>query len=368
MAPDRGVDGRGSRIPAGRASAAALACRRAVRVALGDLPAGALVLVACSGGADSLALAAATAWVAPRHGLRAGAVVVDHGLQARSPAVAEAAAAACRGLGLDPVEVVAVSVRTGPGSGGPEAAARAARHDALLAAAESSGAAAVLLGHTRDDQAETVLLRLARGSGARALAGMAPVAGVLRRPLLGLPRPVVRASLEGSGLVPWEDPHNEDPAFGRTRVRRDLLPALAAALGPGAAPALARTADLLRADADALDAWAATALAAATVPAGEPAPPAAAGGGSAGPVGTAGEPGGVVLDVATLAGLPVAVRTRVLRRAALDAGAPAGDLSYEHVAAVDRLVAAWHGQGPVRLPGRVRAERRCGRLHLHATP
>src|SRR5580692_10028441 len=145
--------------------------RACVRRCLGDLEPGDLILAACSGGADSLALAAALAHEAPRLGLRAGGVTVDHGLQAGSARQAAAVAALLAGLGLDPVRSVRVAVAAAAGHGGPEAAARAARYDALDEAARSTGAVAVLLGHTRDDQAETVLLGLARGSGARSLAG-----------------------------------------------------------------------------------------------------------------------------------------------------------------------------------------------------
>ncbi|RJK96026.1 tRNA lysidine(34) synthetase TilS [Vallicoccus soli] len=330
--------------------------RRAVRAGLAGLAGlepGALVLVACSGGADSLALAAATASVAPRAGLRAGAVTVDHGLQEGSAARAGAVAGVLRRLGLDPVEVAAVRVG---GRGGPEAAARDARYAALRSAAAAHGAAAVLLGHTRDDQAETVLLGLARGSGARSLAGMAAVgvlpggpAGpggpggaqgpALLRPLLGLDRGTTRAACAALGLAPWDDPHNADPAYARARARHRALPALEAALGPGVAAALARTADLLRDDADALDAWASRAAAACT-----------------GPDGT--------LDAAGLAAEPAAVRRRVLRRAALAAGCPAGALTAGHLAALDGLLTRWRGQGPLDLPGGVGAARRCGRLSL----
>jgi tRNA(Ile)-lysidine synthase len=294
-----------------------------------------VVLVACSGGADSLALAAAVAFEAPRAGLRAGAVTVDHGLQPGSGGRAEAVAEQLRALGLDPVVVLPVSVGT---AGGPEAAARTARYDALDAAADRFGAVAVLLGHSLDDQAETVLLGLARGSGARSLAGMAPVRGRLRRPLLDLERATLRAACTAEGLAPWDDPHNAEPAFARVRVRASVLPVLERELGPGVAAALARTARLLRADADALDAAAAAAAESVRSDGG--------------------------LDVAALAALPAAVRTRVLRAAAIAAGCPGSALSADHVEAVDRLTTGWHGQGPLDLPGGVRAARACGRLTL----
>jgi tRNA(Ile)-lysidine synthase len=314
------------------------AVRRAVRAALADLEPGDLVLAACSGGADSLALAAALAFEAasPRGaGVRAGGLTVDHRLQDGSGDRAAEVAADLTGLGLDPVEVLAVDVETTAGVG-PEGAARDARYRALDAAAERLGAAAVLLGHTRDDQAETVLLGLARGSGTRSLSGMAPVRGRYRRTLLALPRETVRAA--AAGLATWEDPQNADPAYARSRVRHDALPALERTLGPGVAAALARSGARLRADADALDEWAARALAEADSDGG--------------------------LDAATLAALPAAVRTRVLRAAALAAGAPASDLSAAHVDALDRLVTDWHGQGPLQLPGGVAASRACGTLTL----
>src|SRR3954469_16995223 len=219
--------------------------RRAVRGALEGLEPDALVLVALSGGPDSLALAAATAFEAPRAGLRAGAVIVDHGLQAGSADVAARAAVQARDLGLAPVHVVAVEVGA---SGGPEAAARAARYAALDAAAALHGAAAILLGHTLDDQAETVLLGLARGSGAASLHGMAAVSqsagsGLYLRPLLGIRRSTTEPACVDADLHPWTDPQNGDPAFTRVRVRTSVLPLLETELGPGVAEALARTAE-----------------------------------------------------------------------------------------------------------------------------
>ncbi len=351
------------------------AARTAVTHALDDLPAGSLVLVACSGGADSLALAAATAFVAGRSArsprpvrpVRAGAVVVDHGLQPGSADVAAGAAAACRRLGLDPVEVVRADVG---GPGGPEAAARDARYTALDATARRLGAAAVLLGHTLDDQAEGVLLGLARGSGARSLAGMAPRRDLLRRPFLGLRRTDTEAVCAAHGLTPWHDPTNtpapdDRAAPVRSRVRAAVLPVLEDTLGPGVAVALARTAELLREDADALDALAAELLAAATrdTPDG-PVPDPAPDGPPRDPAPDGPAPG-VALDVATLARALPAVRRRALRRAAVDAGCPPGSLTRAHVLAVDALVTAWHGQGPAALPGPVVASRACGRLRLH---
>jgi tRNA(Ile)-lysidine synthase len=310
--------------------------RRAVRDAIDDLETGALVLVALSGGADSLALLSAARFEAPRAGLRCGAVLIDHGLQGESASVAATAAAQARSLGADPVEVRRVEVGS---EGGPEAAARDARRTALRMVAEQHGAAAVLLGHTRDDQAETVLLGLVRGSGTRSLSGMAPRDGLWRRPLLGLRRTDTEAVCRAAGLEWWDDPHNADPALTRVRVRTRVLPGLEAELGPGIVTALARTAELARADADLLDALAADLAAAVTDSAG-------------------------ALDANALAGAPTALRTRVLRRAALAAGCPGTDLTAGHVDAVARLVTDWHGQRGVDLPGGVVARREGGRLRL----
>ena len=312
------------------------AIRRAVREQIDDLEPGALVLAACSGGADSLALAAALAVEAPRRRLLAGAITVDHGLTADSAQQAARVLTQVRELGL----VVAESVRvTVAGPGGPEAAARRARYAALESAAVRLGAVAVLLGHTRDDQAETVLLGLARGAGARSLAGMPTRRGPLRRPLLELSRATTVAACAAEGLQAWFDPHNGDPAHARVRVRQRALPVLEETLGPGVTAALARTADLLRADADALDAIAADAHRQALAVDGS-------------------------LDVAVLARLPTAVRTRVLRAAALAAGSPGGALSAVHVSALDALVTDWHGQQAVALPGSLAGVRRSGRLHI----
>jgi tRNA(Ile)-lysidine synthase len=321
---------------------AVAACRVAVRRALTGLPDGALVLVACSGGADSLALADATAFVAPRAGLRAGLVTVDHGLQSGSAPRAAAVAEWARDAGLAPALAVAVAV--GGRAGGPEAAAREARYEALVAAASEAGAAVVLLGHTRDDQAETVLLALARGGGPRGIAAM-PVRRVVQgvpflRPFLGVSRVDTRAACADRGLHPWEDPHNADPAYARSRVRA-VMPVLVEALGPDVVDNLARTAALVAADVEALDALASTARAAVVCPDGS-------------------------LDVAALAGLPAAVRTRLLRDLALRLGCPGGALSAGHIAAMDALVTAWHGQGPVDLPGGLAVTRRAGRIG--ATP
>ncbi len=315
--------------------AALAAVRSAVRRSVADLAPHTVVAAAVSGGADSLALAAALAFVRPG----SCALVVDHQLQSGSARVAARAAEQCCSLGLP----AAVLTPPGPpppsgspGGCGPEAAARRLRYAALDAAATERGLAAVLLGHTLDDQAETVLLGLARGSGARALAGMASVRGRYRRPLLELDRATVRQACAEAGLEPWEDPHNDDPAYARVRTRRAALPLLERELGPGIAGNLARTARQLREDADALDALAVDALDALA---------------DAGPAGA---------DCAALARLLPAVRTRVLKRwLELQCG---GAVTAAHVDAVRALVDDWHGQGPVGLPGGVPVRRHHGRL------
>ncbi len=307
--------------------ASVAAVRLAVRRGTADLPDSALLLVACSGGADSLALAAAAA--AERPG-RTGLATVDHDLQDGSAQQAERVGRWATAAGLAPVEVCRVLVGTG---GGPEAAARTARYAALDAAADRHGAAAVLLGHTLDDQAETVLLGLARGSGARSASGMPAVRDRYRRPLLGLSRSVTVDACRQQRLQFWVDPHNSDSRYTRAGVRAVLADLEAAA--PGATAGLARTAGLLRADADALDDWAVTARESATT-----------------------TDGG--LRCTDLTALPTAIRLRVLRAAAVAAGVPAGSLSSTHLGAVDELVTAWHGQGPVSLPGRLAASRTAG--------
>jgi tRNA(Ile)-lysidine synthase len=302
--------------------------RRAVREALAGSPDAALVLVALSGGPDSLALAAATAFEAPRAGLRAGAVVVDHGLQEGSADVAARAAGQARELGLDPVVVKTVTVGA---EGGPEAAARTARYAALAGAAAELGAAAVLLGHTLDDQAETVLLGLARGSGGASLSGMTASSSLANltylRPLLGIRRATTLQACLDAGLEPWHDPQNADLAFARVRVRESVWPMLERELGPGIAEALARTAEQAREDSEALDHFADEQVE-------ELADHAEA---------------GISLSVKGLEHNPAALRQRIIRLAvAAEFGV---SLSRAQTLEVARLVTGWHGQGSLDLPG-----------------
>jgi tRNA(Ile)-lysidine synthase len=274
------------------------------------------LLVACSGGPDSLALAAAVWRVAGRRGLPAAAIVVDHGLQPDSSQVAARAAGQLRAIGFAEIVLERIDVDLTSGLG-PEAAARAARYRAFDAHAARLDAT-TLLGHTLDDQAETVLLGLARGSGARSLAGMAVRSAGYLRPLLRLRRTETEAMCIELGLEPWQDPHNADPRYARVRVRRTVLPVLEAELGPGIAEALARTAALLGDDADLLDQLAAAA-----------------------------DPGTETLECGQLAQLHPALRRRVIRRW-LQAGG-AADVTRRHVLAIESLVLDWHGQRSVQL-------------------
>ncbi|TXH54394.1 MAG: tRNA lysidine(34) synthetase TilS [Burkholderiaceae bacterium] len=317
--------------------------RRVVAAVVGDLarlaggwsatpPGRPLVLVGCSGGADSVALAAAAARAVELRGWCWGAVVVDHGLQQGSADAAARAGHLCADLGAALVLVRRVEVRPAASAGGPEAAARAARYDAFDEALQASGALALLLGHTADDQAETVLLRLARGSGPRSLAGMPAERGPFRRPLLELPRADVRAAFPE--LAVWQDPHNEDPAYARVRVRR-ALPALEQALGPGLAASLARSAVQVRAEVEALDRWCDEVWPSVV---------------------ELRELRGAVavrLDARQLAGRPEALVQRVLARAADLAGAPRERLTAAHYAPLHAMIRRWRGQGPTQLPGGV---------------
>jgi tRNA(Ile)-lysidine synthase len=315
--------------------------RFAVRRALTTLPPGATVIVALSGGADSLALAAATAFEASKLGLRVAAVTVDHRLQDGSTDAAAAAAAKAEALGL---EARLVRVEVGAG-GGPEAAARDARYRALRDAARDAGAAAILLGHTLDDQAETVLLGLARGAGAASLQGMAEAAeldGVaLLRPLLAVRRSTTRAACAAEDLEPWDDPQNADPRFARVRVRETVLPVLEAELGPGIADALARTAAQLREDAEAFDEMIDETIEDLVEHA----------------------EAGISVSAPALAANPAALRNRIIRHVV--ASEFHESLTRSQTLEVARLVTDWSGQGPIDLPG-CRARRVGGRIEFTA--
>jgi len=316
-------------MPEGRLDPVVAKGRRAVAAALDDLEPGDRVTVALSGGADSLALAVCLAFLGPKSGWDCRALVVDHGLQDDSGPVAERAAAQARELGLA-ADVVRVVVDA---EGGMEAAARTARYNALL----EVEATAILLGHTLDDQAETVLMGLGRGSGPRSIAGMPSAVGPFRRPFLGIRRAETERICTAAGLDFWSDPHNDDPRFRRSRLRHEVMPLLEDVLGGGVVEALGRTAGQLRDDVEFLDELALTAF--------------------------HGE-----LRVAELSVLAPALRFRVLRLAAIDAGVVGSDLTAGHLDELDRLVTDWRGQVRVELPGRISVVRDQEALRFLPTP
>ena len=319
-------------------SSAVLELRNAVRPFLENLTAGDCALVAVSGGADSLALAYALIKEAPELAISLIAVTVDHQLQSGSAEQAQKVQSVLTAMGYPEVIIEKVTVQE---KSGLEADARTARYAALDSVAHAYGATQIFLGHTRDDQAETVLLGLARGSGTRSLSGMAVVNGKYARPFLQLTREQTVKACEEANLNPWSDPHNENEKFSRVRVRNLVLPVMESEIGPGIAAALARSATILRDDADALDEMAQAVISRVDLK---------------------------DLDCAALAELPRAIRSRVLRAAIYAAGAPSGSLSADHLAGVEALITSWRGQGETSLPGGVKVARISGRLSLLARP
>ena len=313
---------------------ASVAIRNAVKEQLERCEAGDCILVAVSGGADSLALAYATLVESSPLAIKAIAVTIDHQLQEKSSDQAAKVGKQLRAMGYQDVMVAKVKVSL---ESGLEAGARSARYEALQRIALEKNAVKVLLGHTRDDQAESVLLGLARGSGTRSLSGMASENGIYLRPLLALTRAQTEAACTEFGIEYWNDPHNENLDFSRVRVRLEVLPVMEEQIGPGIAAALARSAALLRDDADALDAIASAEISRHNL---------------------------TDLECSELELLPRAIRTRILRSAIYAAGAPSGSISADHIGAVEALVTSWHGQGLVSLPGGVKVERISGRLSL----
>jgi tRNA(Ile)-lysidine synthase len=307
--------------------------------ALTPLPVDPVVLVACSGGADSVALLSATVFEARNRPTRVVGVTVDHGLQERSAERADRVVAQMVQMGVD--ETAAVRVTVDAGGRGIEAAAREARYAVLEEVASRMGADAVLLGHTLDDQAETVLLGLTRGSGGRSIAGMRASFGRFHRPLLGVTRQQTTDACQAEGLSFWNDPHNADPRFTRARIRHRVMPVLEQELGPGVASALARTAEQLRPDVEALDRLADDLFAEAMDSEGR-------------------------LLVARLEGQPDALVDRVLRLAALQAGSIASELYHLHVVALRSVL---HGsiRGEVQLPGHLTAHRTEDHLRFRRT-
>ena len=315
--------------------------QNAVQNALKDFDAGDYVLVGCSGGADSLALAWTTLVVGKRLELKIGAIIVDHQLIPESNDVALNAKKQCEELGIQ--EVIIKKVNVEHNHEGLEAAARIARYESFENVLHETNAQAILLAHTQDDQAETVLMRLTRGSGAKSLSGMAQVSGKYLRPFLHLRKKLVHDSLDLIGLKAWQDPANTDHQFLRVKVRQVLMPKIIEVLGESAISSLDKTSQLLRLDNQALEELAHQFF------------------DSQKDVKTNG------LEISELEKLPEAIRTRVLRIFAISSGVHPGPFSFEHIEAIDALVKNWHGQGNVDLPGFIQATRVDGSLRFVAS-
>ncbi len=311
---------------------ATLIIRQAVRPWLKDARAGSKFLVAVSGGADSMALAGALALEARELDITLIPLIIDHGLQEGSAIVAHNAARSLEKLGYHQIEIREVKVVI---TDGMEASARRARYQAFDEAIAENEAMGIFLGHTMNDQAETVLLGLSRGSGTRSLSGMASVNGNYLRPLLAVLRATTLESCNEQGIEYWSDPQNESHDFLRVRIRKSVLPVLEKDLGPGVVEALSRSARILREDADALDELAKSYRSEHQD-----------------------------LLISELLTLPKALRARVLRQAIYEAGAPQGSITADHLAPVEALVTSWHGQGESALPGGVKVSRISGRLSL----
>lgn len=329
-----------------------------------------LVLVACSGGRDSMALAAVSHIVCTSMGVRCGAVIVDHGLQAGSEQVASEAADRCHALGLGLVIMRNATVQAR--GEGLEAAARQARYDELCAAAHESGAIAVLLAHTMDDQAETVLIGLLRSRGVDALAGMPQVftrsGATFARPLLTLTRAETTGICEDLGVEYWDDPTNGDAVDGelpddyplRSRVRHDLLPAIERFAGFNVTRHFAESARLARMDKEYLDQRSDEVMGEAVAAVDWPASSAAVSTDApracvAGDTNDSSHGIGLMISVKRIAREPEAIRLRVIAHALSQAGVNA---SAAQIAAIDRLVVDWHGQGGVSLPRGYSANRK----------
>lgn len=313
---------------------ALLELRQAVRFWFEKLEPNSKVCIGVSGGADSLALAAAAKLESKNFSIDLVAVIVDHGLQANSAEIAEFAKQQLIKLGFQDIFVGRASVQI---TDGLEASARRARYKVFQQAIETYGPNTFLLGHTKNDQAEGVLLGLARGSGTKSLSGMQEVSGIFVRPLLGTDRATTEIACHESNIEYWVDPHNSNQDFTRVRVRENILPLLENEIGPGIIDALARSAKILREDATALDEWAESVFRQV-------------------------EP--LDIEISILDGLPAAVRSRVLRMAIYAAGAPAGSISAAHLEPIEAFVSDWRGQGHTSLPGGVKVCRISGRLSL----
>lgn len=316
---------------------ALLELRKAVRVWFERIEPNSKVCIGVSGGADSLALAAASKLEAENFAIDLIAVVVDHKLQENSEKIAQFAKQQLITLGYKDVFIGQANVQI---TDGLEASARRARYKVFQQAIETYGATSFLLGHTKNDQAEGVLLGLARGSGTKSLSGMQEVSGIFIRPLLTIDRLTTEAACREVGIDFWVDPHNSDQEFARVRVRENILPLLENEIGPGITDALSRSAKLLREDAIALDQWAEEVF---------------------GKI----EPSSI--EISLLTELPIAIRSRILRLAIYAMGAPAGSISAAHIEPIEALVSDWRGQGHTALPGGVKVSRISGRLSLSRT-
>ena len=307
--------------------------RLAVRQTLARLNPGDQVVVAVSGGADSLLLAYCLNLESSDLALKIHAVVIDHQLQEGSADTASNAKRKLKELGIDSVEIIPVVVVKHDGM---EADARRARYTALNEHAKNIGASAIFLGHNQDDLAESVLLGLTQGAGTKSLAGMALQDGMYIRPFLTLSRAEVLAACKEVPIDYWNDPHNDDLRFTRVKIRKSVIPVLERELGPGIKDALARSARIFREDSDALDALADEIYATISDP--------------------------TSIEISLLEPLPIALRKRVIRRAL--AGLGATRITAEQLGWVDALVSQWHGQKAVALPSGVTARRESGRLAL----
>ena len=321
-------------LPVSIKTPALLELRQAVRFWFEKLEPNSKVCIGVSGGADSLALAAAAKLESKNFSIDLVAVIVDHGLQANSAEIAEFTKQQLIKLGFQDIFVGRASVQI---TDGLEASARRARYKVFQQAIETYGPNTFLLGHTKNDQAEGVLLGLARGSGTKSLSGMQEVSGIFVRPLLGIDRATTEIACHESNIEYWVDPHNSNQDFTRVRVRDNILPLLENDIGPGIIDALARSAKILREDAIALDEWAENVFRQV-------------------------EP--MDIEISILTTLPVAVRSRVLRMAIYAAGAPAGSISAAHLEPIEAFVSDWRGQGHTSLPGGVKVCRISGRLSL----
>ena len=321
-------------LPVSTKTPALLELRKAVRFWFEKLEPNSKVCIGVSGGADSLALAAAAKLEANNFPIDLVAVIVDHGLQENSAEISQIAKQQLTKLGFEDIFIGKANVQI---TDGLEASARRARYKVFQQAIETYNPNIFLLGHTKNDQAEGVLLGLARGSGTKSLSGMQEVSGNFVRPLLGIDRVTTEIACREANIEFWVDPHNSNQEFTRVRVRENILPLLENEIGPGIIDALARSAKILREDATALDEWAESIFRQV-------------------------EP--MDIEISILVGLPVAIRSRVLRMAIYAAGAPVGSISAAHLEPIEAFVSDWRGQGHTSLPGGVKVCRISGRLSL----